>query len=70
MIFTGDCSPLYQAIKTEGFNPLIQVNDFYDFEKDFKFMAFFSCFNPLIQVNDFYKMYVEDFDYKRCVLIP
>ena len=55
MIFTNAEAVKNQAEANMGFNPLIQVNDFY--EKILQLQGRRKpCvrFNPLIKVNDFY----------------
>ena len=46
------------SLKIKGFNPLIQVNDFYSIKISALPFVMYNSFNPLIQVNDFYNIQV------------
>ena len=54
MIFTTVENAKAKAEETASFNPLIQVNDFYQELSLYGFYSIVESFNPLIQVNDFY----------------
>ncbi len=55
MIFTYSMSCVKLKGVINGFNPLIQVNDFYLDAAGGNAVSINSCFNPLIQVNDFFE---------------